>query len=575
MQLIVLGMHRSGTSVLARLLNLMGAYFGPEGASTGANPENPKGFWERRDVRVLNDHVLHSVGCDWNRVLGFNPSGLPDALVSKFIRRASSLVLEMDAHRPWMLKEPRLCLLLPLWRKVLEVPACIHVYRDPVEVAASLRARNGIPIEAGMALWERYVRAALDASAGLPSVVISHRQLMKHPVQAVNQLLRRLEVIGEAGLHMPAQAEVNAFVQSDLYRQKAGNEDLCAYRNAPQVRLFEQLTCDGPCPGNIMDVGMDAASERALAAYESSLPPLVPKPQSTPRAATTSAKPEVLRCDLARGDAALPQAAGEHASLREALNRAERAGLDARRDLAARFEETAELTRMLLERDERIAQLKARQRLIARERDEARAACETARLQIEENQNQAANALAAAAAAAKDVDAKLRVQRRQLEHAMREAASLVSQVGRLDASLQAARACAADSDQRIASITGSLSWRLTSPLRAVKRWLRKQPAENRERNAAVAEIRASGVFDASWYLDRNPDVSESGVDPVEHYFDHGALEGRDPGPTFDARRYQADNPDVIRARANPLLHFIRHGRNEVRRPRSGGGVVDR
>ena len=46
MQLIVLGMHRSGTSVLARMLNLMGAYFGAEGASTGASKENPKGFWD-------------------------------------------------------------------------------------------------------------------------------------------------------------------------------------------------------------------------------------------------------------------------------------------------------------------------------------------------------------------------------------------------------------------------------------------------------------------------------------------------------------------------------------------------
>ena len=61
MQLIVLGMHRSGTSVLARLLNLMGVYFGPEGISTGANQENPKGFWERKDVRQLNDGVLQRV----------------------------------------------------------------------------------------------------------------------------------------------------------------------------------------------------------------------------------------------------------------------------------------------------------------------------------------------------------------------------------------------------------------------------------------------------------------------------------------------------------------------------------
>ena len=52
MQLLVLGMHRSGTSMVTRLLNMAGAYFGPEGIATEANEENPKGFWERRDVRA-------------------------------------------------------------------------------------------------------------------------------------------------------------------------------------------------------------------------------------------------------------------------------------------------------------------------------------------------------------------------------------------------------------------------------------------------------------------------------------------------------------------------------------------
>ena len=53
MQLIVLGMHRSGTSLVARMLNLMGVYFGPEGIGTNANEENPKGFWERRMALAL------------------------------------------------------------------------------------------------------------------------------------------------------------------------------------------------------------------------------------------------------------------------------------------------------------------------------------------------------------------------------------------------------------------------------------------------------------------------------------------------------------------------------------------
>lgn len=52
MQLVILGMHRSGTSGVTRLLNMAGAYFGPPGIATDANEENPKGFWERRDVRA-------------------------------------------------------------------------------------------------------------------------------------------------------------------------------------------------------------------------------------------------------------------------------------------------------------------------------------------------------------------------------------------------------------------------------------------------------------------------------------------------------------------------------------------
>ena len=83
---------------------MMGGYFGPEGSSTGANQENPKGFWERRDVRLLNDFVLHSAGCDWNKVSEFDPKKLTEDAVEEFNKRASNILLEMDAHRPWLLR---------------------------------------------------------------------------------------------------------------------------------------------------------------------------------------------------------------------------------------------------------------------------------------------------------------------------------------------------------------------------------------------------------------------------------------------------------------------------------------
>ena len=101
MQILVLGMHRSGTSMVARLLNMMGGYFAPEGTSTGANQENAKGFWERRDVRSLNDMLLDSAGADWHRVSDFKLEKIPAATLAQFKTEAGKIVLAMDAHRPW------------------------------------------------------------------------------------------------------------------------------------------------------------------------------------------------------------------------------------------------------------------------------------------------------------------------------------------------------------------------------------------------------------------------------------------------------------------------------------------
>lgn len=270
MQLIVLGMHRSGTSAATRLLNLAGAYFGPEGVTTGANDENPKGFWERRDIRALNDALLHSIGCDWNRVSELKLDAFAPEVSAQFEKRASRLVMGMDAHRPWVAKEPRLCLLLPLWRKVLEAPICIHVLRNPLEVAASLRQRNGIPVDAGLALWEVYVRSAVNASKDMPTAFLSHQDLMAKPQETLRNLLDGLHGLGVSGLRMPSRVEIDSFIDPRLYRQRHDSPDLAPYANAPQLELFHGLIRSaGRCD---LDGGISPDDRMALVRYEGSLP---------------------------------------------------------------------------------------------------------------------------------------------------------------------------------------------------------------------------------------------------------------------------------------------------------------
>jgi hypothetical protein len=77
-------------------------------------------------------------------------------------------------------------------------------------------------------------------------------------------------------------------------------------------------------------------------------------------------------------------------------------------------------------------------------------------------------------------------------------------------------------------------------------------------------VMMSGLFDAEWYREQYPDVREGTMDPIEHYLQHGALEGRNPGPLFDAAAYLKENTDVAESNLNPLLHYITNGCREGR-----------
>ena len=241
MQIFVLGMHRSGTSAVARILNLIGVYFGGEHVSTGRSDQNTKGFWERRDVRDLNDEMLFGSGCDWDCVANFDLDALSAETRSTYVDAAADIVLNMDAHRPWFIKEPRLCLLFPIWRQVLERPFCIHVLRNPLEVAHSLRTRNGIPIRTGLALWETYNLHALHASAGLPRVFVQYEDLMNNASVVVEQLHSGLVEQGGYGLRIPSGDELSRFLDDGLYRHRRSERSLRSVANAHQLKLYEGL----------------------------------------------------------------------------------------------------------------------------------------------------------------------------------------------------------------------------------------------------------------------------------------------------------------------------------------------
>jgi len=77
-------------------------------------------------------------------------------------------------------------------------------------------------------------------------------------------------------------------------------------------------------------------------------------------------------------------------------------------------------------------------------------------------------------------------------------------------------------------------------------------------------VASSNLFDEAWYLEHNPDVATSKMDPLKHYLVHGGFEGRDPGLNFSSQRYLERYEDVRLARINPLIHYLQCGKNEGR-----------
>ena len=248
MQIVILGMHRSGTSAVARLINMMGAYIGPENIMADPAYDNEKGFWERTDVKDLNDDVLRQLGSAWDDPVGLDLGALTETSREAFARHSRHIVHNMDAHRPWVMKDPRLCLLFPLWRPLLEVPVCVHVHRPPLEVAGSLRARNGYSITRGLALWEVYAVSALRGSAGLPRTLVDYHALMGDPVGTAAAIYEQLSAAGIEGLRLPSASEIRAFIDDRLFHQRSGPNTDETYLNIAQQRLsraFEEGTALG------------------------------------------------------------------------------------------------------------------------------------------------------------------------------------------------------------------------------------------------------------------------------------------------------------------------------------------
>jgi hypothetical protein len=189
---LVLGMHRSGTSALTRVLNLLGLDAGRD-VLMGASESNPTGHWEVERLTSFNDRLLDELGGRWSAPPAATPGEVAALADGPWGDEAADLHTEAFADAPWVWKDPRVSLVLPFWRAVLgrdgAEPHEVVALRDPVEIAASLAARDGMAPAYGLALWERYSRVLLQALDGRRACFVPYERLLAEPEAVARELV--------------------------------------------------------------------------------------------------------------------------------------------------------------------------------------------------------------------------------------------------------------------------------------------------------------------------------------------------------------------------------------------------
>lgn len=162
MPVCITGMHWSGTSLVARVLNDCGLYLGPEQELAKPNRKNREGFWENFRFVDLNDALLAAVGGAWDRppVVESGWEEVPE--VEPLREQALELIAQFRPHEPWGWTDPPNSLTLRFWRRLLPDLTIVACVWDPIEVADSLAARGLPPQHKALELWLMYNRRLVE-----------------------------------------------------------------------------------------------------------------------------------------------------------------------------------------------------------------------------------------------------------------------------------------------------------------------------------------------------------------------------------------------------------------------------
>ena len=221
----VLGMHRSGTSAATRLVNLLGVPTCVDEDLLPGTDDNPRGYWESASLTSFNDRIFEAFESDWSCPPRLAPGWEKDPALAELRAEAPGLFSRAFPVESWLWKDPRNCITLPFWTMALDVePVVVLVHRNPLEIAASLGARDDLGEVYCLALWERYLQSCLSAISGIPTLVTTYDDILENPAAWCESVRDFLSGVGVATGELEPTAP--DYVDTKLRHARLTREDV-------------------------------------------------------------------------------------------------------------------------------------------------------------------------------------------------------------------------------------------------------------------------------------------------------------------------------------------------------------
>ncbi|HEX3497358.1 MAG TPA: hypothetical protein VHT02_09360, partial [Methylocella sp.] len=600
--LLILGMHRSGTSAYTNTFALLGAAL-PRSLMSGSI-SNEKGHFESSRLFLEHDKMLAEIGSQWYDWNALSEDFFKSTLARTFAARFAEIVREeYEDAELIVVKDPRICRFVPIWREVATLlDATIKVVsplRNPMEVASSLKKRDNLPIQESLLVWTRHVLDAEFWTRDLPRAFIAYEALLGDWRSVVDQCSKEIE-FAFPRRSPKAERQVDVYLDRGLRRNKFADNEFLGHSNIPDwtqdayvslrklqtdsrnqevLRKLDQVKADfDRVSSNLASV----FAERDQRLIEATGANAQKASELEQRAATLDGALRESQTRFRDVEQQLGEALQQRSYLEDALSRAKDNAAQLEQEVRLKVDSERQL-KCLLEQSNAIA-LKSQEHLAVEQRSSqqiftAYAATISAIDQLKQEKT----------AIEVEHDARLHLRRSLAASFWRHQSNCAPTAARMN--VQALEAIAESQNRLVNDIidfchasyifsdrshrdgaAGTQSAYHLLQKRFIPRIL---PRLERGllatgRGQQMFAIAMSGLFDTRWYLEQNADVAQSSASPLLHFLLHGGQEGRDPSRLFSAKAYLASYPDVARARINPLVHFLFHGLSEGRDVRPHG-----